>query len=189
MIRINQFVRSRWRLRQNPQPAERIIALIRFQNSCRNRLAANSMKPVASRNKIALKYFRRPVFFKPNRRLFTLQPLHTHISRLKNNFSARVQPRRNQILDHFVLGVDHHALAARQIRKIDAVPASAKSQLYAVVHQSLPHHPLAQAKLVQQVHGSLFQHTCPHSLFDVLPRLRFQHDAPYSRPLQQVRQY
>jgi len=35
----------------------------------------------------------------------------------------------------------------------------------------------------------LFQHTCPHSVFDVLPRLRFQHDALDARSPQQVRQY
>ena len=189
MIRVNQFMRSRRRLRQDSQPAKRVIPLVRLQNSRWNRFAANSMKPVASRNKIARKLFRGSVSFKSNQRLLTLQPPHIHISRFKNNFSARICPRRNQILDHFMLRVNHHALAARQIRKIDAVPASAKSQLHAVVHQSLPHHPLAQAKLVQQVHRPLFQHTCPHALFDVLPRLRLQNYALDARPLQQMRQY
>src|SRR5260221_624306 len=79
-------------------------------------------------------------------------------SRHKNISSTCLPPRHNQILDHFVLRVNQHALPARQARKTDAAPQSPNSQRHSVVHQPLPHHPLAQAKLVQQVRGPLFQH-------------------------------
>src|SRR6267143_4171832 len=52
------------------------------------------------------------------------------------NFSAVFQPRRDQILNHFMLPVDGNPLAIRQISEINPVPSPLKAQLDPMVHES-----------------------------------------------------
>ncbi len=55
---------------------------------------------------------------------------------LEMNFSARFQPRRDQILNHFMLPVDCDPLAIRQIGEINPVASPLKAQLDSMVHES-----------------------------------------------------
>jgi hypothetical protein len=59
------------------------------------------------------------------------------------NLAAALQPELDQILEHFVLGVDGDHTAVRQVVQIDPVAATGETQLEAVVDEALALHALA----------------------------------------------
>ena len=88
-----------------------------------------------------------------------------------------------------MLGVNRNAASAGELAEVDAVAASAESQLDAVVHQALAPHSIAQAGFIQQVDGALLQHAGPDTLLDVLPAPGLDHHRLDALQVQQVRQH
>jgi hypothetical protein len=60
---------------------------------------------------------------------------------------------------------------------IDAMAAPAKTQLDAVMDESLSPHPLADARFVQDVYSALLQNARPDAALDVLAAAGFDHDG------------
>src|SRR5262245_12196912 len=58
---------------------------------------------------------------------------------------------------------------------IDAMATPAKTQLDAVVDESLSAHPLADARFVEDVHSALLQHSRPDAALDILAAAGFDH--------------
>ncbi len=100
---------------------------------------------------------------------------------------ARRQTRGDQIPDNFLLPVNHHR-AARQILEVNPMAMPAETQKDAVMKQTLAHHALAYAHLVQYVNGLMFQNAGAHPALDVLTALGLQHDGLDAAQVQEVRE-
>jgi hypothetical protein len=58
---------------------------------------------------------------------------------------------------------------------IDAMATPAKTQLDAMVDESLSTHPLADARFVEDIHSALLQHARPDATLDILAAAGFDH--------------
>ncbi len=109
--------------------------------------------------------------------------------RLENNLAAGRQPRRDQILDDFVLSVDGDRAASGQPAQIDTMATAAEAQFDAVMRQPETPHPLADAGFIHQVDGALLEQAGANPLLDVLAAASLEHDGFDAGKMQQVRQH
>jgi hypothetical protein len=100
---------------------------------------------------------------------------------------ARREPGRDQIPDHFLLPIDHDAVA-RQLLEVDPVAAAGKVQKQTVMKQSFRHHPCTDTRLVQDVDTLVLEHAGTHAIFNVVTTFGFQHGALDAVLMQEVRQ-
>jgi hypothetical protein len=87
-----------------------------------------------------------------------------------------------------VLGIDHHRLAAGELREVDAVVAPVEAQDRPVVTETLLHHALAGADLVHQVDRALFQHAGADGGLNILAAANLQYDRRDALQVQHLRQ-
>jgi len=114
---------------------------------------------------------------KANLRRLAVEIAHAHVPDLEEYLGAGVEPRAYQILDDLGLAIDRDGAPAGQLMHIDAMATPAKTQLDAVMDQSLSPHPLADARFVEHVRRSLLQHAGPDAAFDILAAAGFDHDG------------
>src|SRR5277367_3993281 len=105
------------------------------------------MEPVASGDKVARQLAGLTVFSVANLRCGSVEVVDAHVAGLEHNLTAGCEPRRDQILDDFVLRVDCNCAAPGQPAQIDAMAAAAEAQLEAVMGQADPLQPLADSRL------------------------------------------
>src|SRR5262249_17802649 len=88
VIGIDQLVFGRRRLGQNPDPAERIFAVIGRKRGGGNTRPANAVKTVAAANEVAGELFLLAVVGEANFRRAAGEIVHTHVARLEQNLAA-----------------------------------------------------------------------------------------------------
>ena len=116
----------------------------------------------------------------------SVEVVDADVAGLENNLTAGCEPRRDQILDDFVLGVDGNRAASGQTAQIDAMAATAKAQLDTVMGQTEALEPLADTSFNQQVDGALLEQAGANPLFDILAAASLEHDGLDSGEVQQV---
>src|SRR5260221_13760942 len=107
------------------------------------------MEAVAAGDEIAVEHFRCAGAYKMDRRS-VLGTVETYVLRFEHHRAARRNARRDQVLQHLVLGVERDRLAPGQLGEIDAVTAPFEVQLDPVMHRTLPLHPLPDTSGVEQ---------------------------------------
>ena len=147
------------------------------------------MEAVASRDEIARQLVHLAVFAVANLRRWSVEVVDADVVRLKHNLAAGAQPRRDQILDDFVLRVDRHGAAAGETAQIDAMAAAAEAQFEAVMSQAESRQPLADAGLFEQVDGALFEQAGADALFDISAAASLEHDRLDAGKVQQMREH
>jgi hypothetical protein len=86
----------------------------------------------------------------------------------ESDVATVVQPLRDEVLEHLVLGVDRHGSAARGLEQVDPVHLPAEGQVDAVVDEPVAAQPIPHPGRRHQVHRALLQHTGLDRLLDVL---------------------
>src|ERR1700735_250075 len=103
------------------------------------------MRSVASRDEIASELLRFAVLAKQDGRFrgrFRLAEIaNTNILHVEKNPPAGRQPCLHQILNHFMLGVNHDAASAGEFSEIDVMRAPGEPQVYSAVNQPFSAHP------------------------------------------------
>src|SRR3954469_12066016 len=82
-----------------------------------------------------------------------------------------------EVLLQFVLAVNGYGATSRPLMHVDGMQAAAEADVDAVVYEPIPHHALAEADGVQQIHGALFEHARAYALDNVFLTARFQYDG------------
>src|SRR5262245_11781630 len=175
VMAVDKLFRRWFGFGQNAEPAERICALVDGQRAFGNRLAADAVRSVAARDEVAgdLPLFALPP--KANLRRLAVEVAHAHVLDFEEYLGAGVEPGADQILNDLGLAVDRDGAPAGQLMHIDAMATPAKTQLDAVVDESLSTHPLADASFVEDVHSALLQHARPDAALDILAAAGFDH--------------
>jgi hypothetical protein len=186
VVVINQFLRRGWRLRKYAQPAEWVLSVEFGKHTCGEAGAADSVKAVAACDVIAMEFFRRARRTKTDGRVRGINAVYADVAYLEYDRETRLKSRRNQILDHFLLGVNRDRLASGQIVKVDAVASAVESQSNAVVSEGFALETFADAGLDKQIDGALFKQARADTLLDVFPGSRFENDGFYPLQVEQM---
>ena len=137
-VGVDQLLRGRRRAREDPEPGERIDALVDRQPV---------LAPPA-----------RQTPWKPSQPAMTSQRSSSSPKRitpfsgstevdlgLEAQLAAGLEPRGDQVLDHLLLPVDGDRAPAGQLGEVDPVALAAEAQLDAVVEHALALQPVADA--------------------------------------------
>jgi hypothetical protein len=187
VVGVDQFVRSRRHAGKDSKPSKRIHALVHAKHAGRNRRPANAVKAVAPGNEIAFQFFDGSSVLEANLGI-CVDVMNASGFGLEEDPPSSAKPRRDQILDHFMLRVDGDGLAASQLRQIDAMANTAEAQLDAAVHQTFALQPAADAGLSEQIHGPLFENAGPDALLRVFAAAALEDDRVNSLQMEQVRE-
>ena len=124
-----------------------------------------------------------------NLRRGTVEVVDANVVRFEYDLTSGGQPRRDQILDDFVLSVNRDRAAARQPAQIDAMAAAGEAQLDAMMGQAEARETLTDAGLFEQVDGALLEQAGADALFDIAAAASLEHDRFDAGKVQQVREH
>src|SRR5258708_4518948 len=173
MVRVDQFVADWRRLRQDPEPAERIDP---FERLDRRRLyahAADAMESVAAGDEIAVDLMRKSVLDVSDARMIGVEIMRLDVGGFINRGQPSRLARVHQVERHLGLAVDHHGLAGCGLH-VDAMAAAAESELDAVMDQALAVGARAGADFIEQGYRALFQKAGANAAKHIVRRLPFQ---------------
>ena len=111
-----------------------------------------------------------------DRRRRGVEVVERHALDLVPQVTLRGHARRDQILDHLALPVDHDRASAGELVQIDAMATPAESDLDAVVHEPFGVDPLAETYRAQKVDDALFENAGTNARDHVLLRAVLEHD-------------
>src|SRR5215207_2775313 len=112
VVAVDQLVVRRRRLREDPEPAERVIARELGEHTARDRVAADAVVTVAAGNEVAAELPSFAVVDEPDRRRLRLEAVHRDVVYLEEQRAARLDPRGDQVLHDLLLPVDGDRPAA-----------------------------------------------------------------------------
>ena len=130
-----------------------------------------------------------PLVHEGDQRRFRLDPRERHVLRLEEQRPPALDARGDQVLDNLLLSVDRDRAAAGERRKVDPVPLAGELQLDSLVDQALAAQAVADAHLLEQVHGALLENAGSDPALDVLAAARLEDDRVDSAEVQEVRQH
>ncbi len=94
--------------------------------------------------------------------------MHADIVRLEHDVPTSGEACGNQVLHHLVLAVDHHVLA-NEVGEIDPMIRAIEPHDHTRMQHAFLPHAGANARVVQQLLGYVFQHTRANAVLDVVP--------------------
>ena len=115
--------------------------------------------------------------------------MHAYVGRFQENAAACGQARVEKIGGNFILRIDRDGAAASEVFEVDAMAASAKAQLDAVMSQAFPLQSRAYARLREQIDCVLFEQAGADALLDVLAAVSLDDDRVDSSQVEKVRQH
>src|SRR6266851_1376760 len=187
MIRVNQFLRRRWNVGQNPEPTKRVDALEALHRLCRDASPAHTMIAVAAGDEIAGECMCAPAQRIAYRGMRAVKAFDAHIVCLEYQSRACRNAGLHEILGDFGLTVNRDSVAGQALQ-VDAKGLPSEPESEPVVDQALAQHPLADVRLHEQVHGPLLEDTGADAAGDILAALAFEDDAVHAVLVQQLRQ-
>jgi hypothetical protein len=143
------------------------------------------MKSVASADELTLERVFVSLPSKPHARRVALVVMYRDAVNFEVQRLAGRLASGYQVFHNLLLAVDHDPVT-RQLLQIEPVAAAREVQVETSMRQALPHHAGADASLVQDVHALVLEYTSPDTVFDVVPALRFQHNAFNAVLMQQM---
>jgi hypothetical protein len=189
VICVDQFLRRRRRLRQNTEPRERVHAFENRKCAVRDKAARDAVRAVASRQEIAPEFPRLAALAITNGGTRCVQSMQADVANFEMNLPVGVQPRLYQILDNLLLRVNGDGSPGSEILKIDAMPATAETELDPVMDQPLLLQARAHPGFDHQIHRALLQHARAHPLLNVMASVRFKNYRLDALQMQQMRKH
>src|SRR5260370_16798024 len=92
MIRVNQFLRGRWNVGQNPEPTKRVDALEALHRLCRDASPADAVIAVAAGDEIAGQFMCPPAMRVAYPGMRAVEAFDAHIVRLEFHSHASRDP-------------------------------------------------------------------------------------------------
>src|SRR5216684_4671343 len=173
VIGIDQLVLGRGRLRQDADPAERVLAVVRRQRGSRNARATNAVEAVAAADEVAGELLVPAAVPETDLRRVACEIVYADVDRLEQDRSAVGQPPRDQVLYHLLLAVDGHALPD-QLAEIDVVQGAAEGEIDPVVKHGFALHALADAGLGEEVARPLLDQAGADAALDIVAAAALQ---------------
>jgi hypothetical protein len=173
---IDELLRDRRRVAQEPEPAERIDPLVVLDRAVRHALAADAVKAVAAGDEIAIDRLRLAVGPIGHARPFAQNIVQRDILRLVDGRGAGGGAAVHQILGDLGLPVDHDGLAGQRL-EVDAMPHPVDADLRAVMHEAFAVHARADARLVEEIDRDLLDDTGADAAKHVFAGVPFQDDV------------
>ena len=116
VVRVDELVvRGRDR-REDPEPAERVLARELGEHACRDARAADAVEPVAARDHVAFELLVAALVPVPDQRALGLEVVHRDILGLEVQGRSGLQAETDEVLDELGLAVDDDRTARRQGR-------------------------------------------------------------------------
>ena len=131
-------------LGQDPEPGERVLALVHVQRAVGDRLAAHAVEAVAAGDDVAAQLLLGAVVAEADAGRVGVDARDGDVLDLEEQRAAGVQAGVDQVLDDLLLPVDGDRRAAGELGQGDAVADAVEAQLEALVHEPLALEPLAQ---------------------------------------------
>ncbi len=125
----------------------------------------------------------------PDRRLLGLDAVDGGVGHPEPDVAAVVEALGDEVLEHLVLGVDHHRPTAGQLGQVDPVQPALEREVDAVVDEPVAHHPVAHPGLAHQIDRALLQDPGLDRLLDRVAGLDVDHHRLHPTLVQQVRQH
>ena len=150
--------------------------------------AGHALGAVAAGDEIAGKLPLLAILSEADRGLVGIDAVQADVANAEQDLSPGLDPRLDQILDDFVLGIDGDRFAAGQVAEVDAMPLPTEAQLDAGMDEAFALHPLAHTNLGQEIDGPLFENTGADGGFDLFARACFQNDGRDAFKMQKMRQ-
>src|SRR5262249_19486789 len=188
VIGIDQLMLGRRGLGENPDPPERIFAIIGREHRSRNARPANAVEAVATADEVADELEVASAMAETNFRCAAGEIVDAHVARLEQNLSAVGEPTRDQVLHQLLLAVDGHALAD-QLAEVDVVQGAAEGEIDTVVEHSFALHARADAGLDEKVARPLLDQSGADAAFDVVAAAVFQNHAIDALEVEEMRQH
>ena len=186
MARIDQLVSHGGRFRQNTEPAERIDALVDFQQISRNGLARDAVKAITAGNEIAVHLMRLAVLLIGQARLVGFDVMNGDIVAIKTQIAACGDTRIDQVFGDFRLAIDDNMLVARELFKIDLEALVFNRNIAALMHHAFARATLADTGFIQEINCALLQHARANTPLDIGAVFALQNDAGDSRLVEQL---
>ena len=172
---------------QDPQPTKGVDPFKRSPPVRRDRLTADTMKPVAARDICAVQTFVGTVVREGDIRCRTVRVVDHDIRHLMQNVRAHRVLRGIEVGGHLGLAIDHHRLA-RQLFEVDAHHQVVICQVAPRVRRAFGVHAVRDTGGAQHVHCPGFQHAGPDARQYVKPCRAFQNHGRHTSFVQQLRQ-
>ena len=102
--------------------------------------------------------------------------------------SAGIEPRPDEVLDHFLLAIHGDRAPARELGHVDSMSGTNKTQLDAVMNQALVAQAVPDARLCEQVDRALLQNSSADTVLDIITTATLDDDGIHALPVQQMRQ-
>jgi hypothetical protein len=145
------------------------------------------VEAVASGNEVALEFLLNVLFAEANCGMVGGEVVDGDSISLEDDLASRRKASFDEVLDHFVLGIDGDA-GAGEIFEVNPMTASVETQLNAIVNEAFAFHTLADPDLDEQVGSALFEDPGPDALFAILARPRLKHDGVNAAKVQKLRE-
>ena len=137
VVREDQHVGGGRDCGQNPEPSERVVALIDTEHARRDRVARDPLESVAPRYEIAAQLLLDALVAEANARLLGIEAVQADAVDLEEQRKAGIEPRPDQILDHLSLAVDRRHAPAGQLAERDPMSAATEPQLDGMLDKAL----------------------------------------------------
>src|SRR5215210_5308554 len=188
VVRVDQLLRRGRCLGEDPEPGERVLPLVHDEHALRYRRPAHPVEAVAPGYEVASQLVVLAILLIADGRLLRLEVFDADGFGFEDDLSARLEPGGDEVFHHLVLAVDRDRASPGELEQVDAVALPVEPQLDAVVDHPLPLHPVADARLVQQVDRALLQHARPDPVLYVIAAAGLEHDRLDTLQVQQVRE-
>src|SRR5262245_19390996 len=186
VVGIDQLMLRRRRFGENPDPAERIFAVIGAKRGRRNARPANPMKAVAAADEVTSELDIPSLVPEADFWRTAGEIVDAHVARLEQYCPALREPPLDQILYHFLLAVDGHTLAD-EIAEIDVVQGAAEGEIDAVVEHAFVLHAIADARFDEQVARPLLDQSGTDATLDIVAATVLQDHTVHARTVEQMR--
>src|SRR6476661_5240032 len=187
-VGIDQFVIG-WRaLRQDAQPAERIVSFEYTEHAVRNARPADAVEAVATHYEIAVDFLASPAMLETDFRFLRLQVVNCDVVDLKEQRRAVGNSTVHEILHHFLLPVNRNALV-HQFFEVNTVQIAIDADIDPPMQHALALHAAADADVDEEVSSPMLDQAGTDAILDVIAAAVFDDDRLDALKMQQPCQH
>jgi hypothetical protein len=177
VVGIDQLVRGRWRLGQDAEPCERVLAEVVLADLALGyQEAAVSLRSVGADHIVALDLLIPAVVGELDGRAALHDALDGHVADAEQQGTfVAVNALLDQVDEHLVLRVHRHRTPVRELGEVDPMAAPVEPKLDAVVRDSVSLEPGTDTRVDHHVDAVLFEDPSLDGALDGLPALKVDH--------------
>src|SRR4051812_29787515 len=189
VVGVDQLLRRRRDLGEDPEPGEGIDTVELGEHAGRDRLARHAVEAVAAGDDVALERLRLALVCERDARRVAVDALEAEVGDLEADVAARLEAAGDEVLDDLLLAVDGDRPPAGQPAQVDPVALAVEAQLDAVMDEPLACQAVAEPGLGQELDGALLEDAGADAVLDVLAAAGLEDDGVDALEVQEVRQH